>query len=257
MRILFIRHGDPDYANDTLTEKGHREAALLAEHIESLRPGSCFVSPLGRARATAEYSLKKLGCGAETLEWLKEFPARIDLNQARDLREAYPGAQQADGRYAPRIVWDVAPSYWSEHSDCMDSARWRESEICADSDTVQVYDRVTEAFDRFLAGRGYIRDGLCYRVERESAETVTFFCHFGITCALLAHLWNFSPFALWQDLALAPTSVTEIVTEERQQGIAVFRGLRLGDVTHLHMGGEPVSFAARFCEVYSNREQRH
>ena len=22
MRILFIRHGDPDYANDTLTEKG-------------------------------------------------------------------------------------------------------------------------------------------------------------------------------------------------------------------------------------------
>lgn len=24
MRILFIRHGDPDYVNDTLTEKGRR-----------------------------------------------------------------------------------------------------------------------------------------------------------------------------------------------------------------------------------------
>ena len=31
MRILFIRHGDPDYINDTLTKKGHREAKLLAE----------------------------------------------------------------------------------------------------------------------------------------------------------------------------------------------------------------------------------
>ena len=257
MRILFIRHGDPDYVNDTLTEKGHREAALLAEHIQSLHPGTCYVSPLGRARKTAEYSLKRLGCTAQTLEWLREFPARIDLEQAAELREAYPGAEKQDGSYVPRIVWDVAPSYWSVHSDCMDSARWKESEICANSDTVKIYDRVVEEFDRFLAEKGYVRDGLCYRVEKENAETVTFFCHFGITCALLAHLWNFSPFSLWQDLALAPTSVTEIVTEERQQGIAVFRGLKLGDVSHLNMGGEPVSFAARFCEVYSNMDQRH
>ena len=33
MRIIFVRHGDPDYANDTLTEKGWREAALLAERV--------------------------------------------------------------------------------------------------------------------------------------------------------------------------------------------------------------------------------
>ena len=34
MRILIIRHGDPDYENDTLTEKGHREASLLAEKLK-------------------------------------------------------------------------------------------------------------------------------------------------------------------------------------------------------------------------------
>ena len=72
MRILFIRHGDPDYANDTLTEKGHREAAALAERAEALNMGACYVSPLGRARATAEYSLKRLGKTAETLDWLRE-----------------------------------------------------------------------------------------------------------------------------------------------------------------------------------------
>jgi len=36
MRIVFIRHGDPDYAKDSLTEKGKREAKLLAENIEYL-----------------------------------------------------------------------------------------------------------------------------------------------------------------------------------------------------------------------------
>lgn len=30
MRLIFVRHGEPDYVNDTLTEKGWREAELLA-----------------------------------------------------------------------------------------------------------------------------------------------------------------------------------------------------------------------------------
>lgn len=35
MRILFIRHGDPDYAVDGLTDKGRTEAGLLAKRIRS------------------------------------------------------------------------------------------------------------------------------------------------------------------------------------------------------------------------------
>ena len=34
MRILIIRHGDPDYAKDSLTEKGWREAEYLADKLE-------------------------------------------------------------------------------------------------------------------------------------------------------------------------------------------------------------------------------
>ena len=257
MRLLFIRHGDPDYVNDTLTEKGHREAAVLADRAEALNMGTCYASPLGRARATAEYSLKRLGKTAKTLGWLEEFPAQIDLNQAAHLRSVYPNANEVGGKYEPRIVWDVIPSYWTERREYSDSVLWRESEISRNSNVVQVYDDITGKFDAFLEEHGYRREGMHYRVQRESTETVTFFCHFGVTCALLAHLWNLSPFTLWHSLALAPTSVTEVVTEEREQGTAYFRGLKLGDVSHLSMSGEPVSFAARFCEVYSDTSQRH
>ena len=251
MRLLFIRHGDPDYVHDTLTEKGHREAALLAERAEALQLGECYVSPLDRAQATAGYSMKKLGRTAKTLGWLQEFPAQVDLNQAPQLLQAFPNTRMEDGKYIPRIVWDVMPSYWAEHSDCMDPVRWRECEICRNSDTVEIYDHVTGEFDKLLAEHGYIRDGRCYKVERESSDTLTFFCHFGLTCVFLSYLWETSPFLLWHSLALAPTSVTEIVTEERQQGLACFRGLKIGDVSHLVLGGEPVSTAARFCETYS------
>ena len=34
MRLLFIRHADPDYEHDTITDKGIREAGCLADIIE-------------------------------------------------------------------------------------------------------------------------------------------------------------------------------------------------------------------------------
>ena len=64
MRILLIRHGDPDYVNDTLTEKGRREAALLAKRAVSMNMGECYKSPLGRAKDTAAPCQQKywIGC---------------------------------------------------------------------------------------------------------------------------------------------------------------------------------------------------
>ena len=74
---------------------------------------------------------------------------------------------------------------------------------------------------------------------------------------MLSRLWNVSPFVPLQFLATAPTSLTEVVTEEREKGIAAFRTLRIGDITHLTIGGEKPSFSARFCERYENEYERH
>ena len=151
----------------------------------------------------------------------------------------------------------MLPSYYLSHPEYMDREKWQVSEVARCSDIVRVYNEVTGNLDKLLAGYGYIREGMFYRVERANTDTVTFFCHFGLTCVLLSHLLNVSPFSLWHGLALAPTSVTEVVTEEREQGIAMFRGLRFGDVHHLLAGGAKPSFSARFCETYGNTEQRH
>lgn len=257
MRILLIRHGDPDYEHDTLTEKGHREARLLAQMAPRMQLGDCYVSPLGRARATAAYSLEQLGKQEQILDWLQEFPVQVDLNQSEELAKAYPHARQREGRYLPRIPWDMIPSFWTSRLEYQDRTLWRNSEVARCSNLVSVYDGVARSLDALLENYGYVRDGKTYRVKSENTETVTFFCHFGITCVILSHLWSMSPFQLWHSLALAPTSVTEVVTEEREQGIACFRALRLGDISHLTMGQEPPSFSARFCETYSSWDQRH
>ena len=73
MKILIIRHAEPDYARDSLTEKGFREAELLSARLCRMSIRDFFVSPLGRARATAAPTLARLGREAEVLPWLREF----------------------------------------------------------------------------------------------------------------------------------------------------------------------------------------
>lgn len=77
MRILIIRHGDPDYEHDSLTEKGWREAALLADKLEKETLTKLYVSPLGRAKATASLTSERKQMEAEEQDWLQEFDARI------------------------------------------------------------------------------------------------------------------------------------------------------------------------------------
>ena len=36
MKLLIVRHGDPDYTIDSLTEKGWREARYLAQKLSKL-----------------------------------------------------------------------------------------------------------------------------------------------------------------------------------------------------------------------------
>ena len=109
MKIRFIRHGDPDYVNDTLTEKGRKEAELLAKTARHLGLGDCYMSPLGRAKDTAAYSLNAVGKEAEILEWLQEFPAKVDVNESEMLQKAYPDVKYKNGSFQPRIAWDMVP----------------------------------------------------------------------------------------------------------------------------------------------------
>ena len=261
MRLLFIRHGDPNYITDSLTDKGKVEAELLSKQIKRFNIDDAYVSTMGRAKETAEYSLKVLGKEAVACDWLQEFIALFDANKADEkTRLAYPNELHINdktGEYDMRIMWDIMPSYYMNHPELFDVNAWKTSELVKYSNMVEMHEYVTKSFDKLLSDYGYERSGSIYKVKEGNDKVIAFFCHFGLTSVLLAHLWNVSPFIPMQFLAMAPTSVTEVVTEEREKGIAIFRTLRVGDTTHLTMGDELPSFSARFCERFENEDERH
>ena len=67
---------------------------------------------------------------------------------------------------------------------------------------------------------------------------------------MMSHLLGISPALLCHALYLAPTSVTILATEERQNNIAAFRAQVIGDTNHLLQGGEPISAAGYFTDVF-------
>ncbi len=241
MKILIIRHGDPDYSIDSLTEKGHREAAMLAERIAPMDIAAFYVSPLGRAQKTAEYTLNKCGRTAQVHNWMREFDCNIQSEETGERR----------------IPWDMLPANWTAVAEYYDKDQWYNVPIMAEAGMKSGLAKVTNGLDELLAKHGYLREGNCYRAVRPNENTIALFCHFGVECVMLGHLLGISPMVLWHGFIAAPTSVTTICTEERREGIASFRVSAFGDISHLYSQNEPPAFAGRFCEMFSNTEQRH
>lgn len=234
MKILFVRHGDPDYENDTLTPKGWREAELLADRLTKLKVRDFYCSPLGRAKDTAGVTLKRLHREAIIYDWLQEFPARISDPETGE----------------KRIAWDLMPSYWTKRPGLYDKDKWFRDSVMQNGNTEEVFHNVTEGIDGLLQKYGYRRDGSIYRCEKGNRDTIVIFCHLGVQFAMLSHLLGISAPVLWQGFFVAPTSVTTLVTEEREKGTAVFRCRALGDTSHLYAGGEPLSDAGLFQETW-------
>ena len=61
MKLVIIRHGDPNYEIDSLTPTGWKEAELLVPRISAMDVKAFYVSPMGRAKDTAAATLKTMG----------------------------------------------------------------------------------------------------------------------------------------------------------------------------------------------------
>ena len=223
MKILIVRHGDPYYPTDSLTEKGFREAELLKDRLVKEKIDAFFCSPLGRAQRTAEPTLKALAKTAETLHWLREFDSQI--------------ISPITGN--TRVAWDLPPYMWCKDMQNYHLTDWVNSDLVKLSNSPAIFRETAEGVDEVLARYGMKREGMLYRGGED--KTIAFVCHFALGITVLAYLLGISPVVTQNNFFLAPTSVTTLVTETDSQGYSHFRATGIGDISHLYAAGEPAS----------------
>ena len=182
MRIIFIRHGEPDYAHDCLTERGRQQALAAAERLREEEIEEIFSSPLGRAAETAAAASDALGLPVQTLDFM---------------RELHWGSTDGTPIAANGHPWDLADRLASEGWDLTDPA-WRDHPYFSHNIVTAEADHVARKTDEWLRSLGYERRGAYYRCVRADnrQKTVALFCHGGSSAAAMGHILNLAfPYA--------------------------------------------------------------
>lgn len=218
MRLILVRHGEPDYKLDCLTELGHKQAEAAALRLREEGISRIYASPMGRAQETAGYTSRLLQIPVETLPFLHEI------------------------RFRPAEEGDVLPHNGNPWLNVFDRV--------ADGKTIHVSDwqaeypycrslvsktvpYIMDSFDQWLEGFGYVREGEYYRVTAPCDKTVALFSHAGASMAVVCRLFNLS--YLFACSALSPdmTGITVITLHGKEGQLAAPHFEIANDARHI------------------------
>lgn len=174
MRVIFVRHGHPDYDKNCLTELGHRQAEAAAERLSGEQVHSVYASSYGRAIETAQHIAAKHGLPVD----VREFICELHWGSVDDqpiFKEGHP--------------WFVSDDMIASGISLTDP-NWAQKEHFNRNILVSHVKRVEEGTDEWLAELGYSREGNYYRVTRKNDSTVILVSHAGSSGAALAHMLN-------------------------------------------------------------------
>ena len=193
MRIIFVRHGHPDYVNDCLTELGHEQAEraslrLINEGIEEI-----FSSSMGRACETAIHTAQKLGLDVHSLDFIREIKW---------------GSKNGEEIYKDGHPWDTSIYAIKNGFDLMNE-EWQKDKMFSENIVFSEVERIGKQTDEWLLHLGYKREGTGYRVVGDNTNrTIALFSHGGASSALFSHLLNLPFFYLCGTLCPDFTAIT-------------------------------------------------
>lgn len=170
VRIIFVRHGEPNYELDCLTEKGHRQAEACAKRLEHEGISEIFASPMGRAAQTADYTAKLLGLPVETLDYMHE----ISWGGEGIPEKAHP--------------WTLAERMIAQDDYDFYHDEWREHLYFKTNDVMKYVNGISEQFDALLLREGYRHEGTRFFCETDEPKNIAVFSHGGSGACIFSHL---------------------------------------------------------------------
>jgi len=218
MEIVLIRHGEPQWVRDgltivdpPLTDLGRRQAERLAEWLQAEDFDEVLVSPLVRARETAQPLLAAMGREEVIDPWLEEI---------RDPVWHGTPAEKAAEAYA-ELRGRKAEDRW-HGLDGGESMR----------DFVA---RIRAGASAFLSDRGVVRTEMdlpVWQIEEPGAR-IALVAHAGTNSVTIGHLLGLDPVPWeWDRFVLGHTSVSRVEAMKLDDGYT-FGLSKLSDLEHL------------------------
>lgn len=233
MLLYIIRHGEPDYATDSLTENGVKQAKALSDRLCTHGLDEIYTSPLGRAVQTAQPTCERLNLPYKTEEWMSENLAwndfsTVDKNGNHSWSFGCQNTKLLGNGDPMRNDWDTNPVF----SSCKSPA--------------EGYQRVVNCSDEFIARMGYKRDGKIYKVVAPNEKRIAAFCHHGFGTMWLSHLLSIPVIIFWSSFDIDHSSVTLLKFNNNPDGYTAPTCVCLSDISHIYKERLPIVSANNF-----------
>ena len=199
MNIYFVRHGDPNYELDCLTEEGCRQAEKLAERVKNYKLDEVYYSPQGRAKQTGDYCMRYFDLKPVVKDWMREL-------EWGDL---------TGNAYSTASPWALTDEWLKTEHAYPAGDSWKKDERIINDRIIDDVETRIKEFDKFMAEQGLIRNGQGYEVTKKAEDkTIAIFCHGGLSSALVAHLLNIPFWTFVAQFSVALTEITLITIDE-------------------------------------------
>ena len=223
MLLYIVRHGEPDYATDTLTARGRLQAEAVGKRIAAAGIDRIFSSPMGRARETAAPACRLLALTATIEDWTHEI---------QDERlTPFP-----DGKL--KSISLLPNTYFRENGNIL--LPYERTYECQGINQSHMQDAVTfisRNGDAFLERLGYREENGVYRIFSPNEERVALFCHSAFERAWLSYLLHVPLHIMWSSFSCTFSSVTVIEFQNHESGFTAPRCLCFSDISHLYAEG--------------------
>lgn len=225
MNLYIVRHGNPDYSNDVLTELGHKQAEAAAKALVNLNIDEIYASSMGRAKETAQHLCNLIGKDMTIEPWAAEVEHYSNTPDGGLTRTV-----QLDPTFLRSPELEALGNDWASHPMFRG-----EKEARAFVDTVE------RGAEDFMERLGYKLEGNRFKVVAPNEKNVALFCHAGVFLVLTSFLLRIPQLTAWHSLFMYQGSVTWCNVHNYDSGYTVPRYLYVNDTHHIREAGLPLT----------------
>ena len=228
MLLYYIRHADPIYNPDSITEFGKLQAKSLANRLAKEGIDEIYSSSCGRALMTAEPTCNKLGLKCKPLDFAREDKVWADMSLEVE-------GMHADWCFEfPHITKLFLDPDVIKLGD-----EWYNHESFANYKFKEGLKRIDKDVDEFFKELGYIHDrnNKEYIVCKPNDKKIAFFAHSGFGMAFLSSVLDI-PYNVYSThhKQMGTTHIT-IIEFKEIDGKCIPRLICYSDGSHLYKDG--------------------
>jgi len=227
MLLFYVRHGDPIYNPNSLTELGKKQAEALVARMKECNPDKIYSSSSNRAIMTAQPTAKALNKEIEILDWCNEDHAWNEL-----------AVDDVDGF-----------KKWCFHNSKMINIlasnevrkldkNWYEHPAFKEYSFEAGHKRILAETEKFISTLGYQHDDEHngYIPVRPNSDRIALFAHQGFGLSFLSCLLDIPYPQMSLNFDMSHSNITTIYFDEKADFVKP-RILQLSNDSHLFAAG--------------------